>query len=146
MLDRSMAGLMGPILDHNPELYEQMSGFTWYPNTVSFNGHTVLGVPGIWGGYEYTPREMNKRDDMLLVDKHNESLLMMPLLFLEQGYEVNVTDPTNANYSWIPDFQYLRISEIDTDILAGKYAEEWINNNIHVGEEKVNNNFKGNFE
>ena len=144
MLDRSMAGLMGPILEHNPELYEQMSGFTWYPNTVSFNGHTVLGVPGIWGGYEYTPLEMNKRDNMLLKDKHNEALLMMPRFFLEQGYEVNVTDPTNANYSWIPDLSIFEdYPEIDTDILAGKYSEEWINKNIHVGEDKINNNLKG---
>ena len=144
MLDRSMAGLMGPILEHNPELYEEMSGFTWYPNTVSFNGHTVLGVPGIWGGYEYTPLEMNKRDNMLLKDKHNESLLMMPRLFLEQGYEVNVTDPTNANYSWIPDLSIFKdYPEIDTDILAGKYSEEWINKNVHVGKAKVNNNLKG---
>ena len=144
MLDRAMAGLMGPILEHNPELYDQMSGFTWYPNTVSFNGHTVLGVPGIWGGYEYTPVEMNKRDDMLLVDKHNESLLMMPRFFLEQGYEVNVTDPTNANYSWIPDLSIFEdYPEIDTDILAGKFSEEWINNNIHVGDKNVNNNLKG---
>ena len=143
MLDRAMAGLMGPILDHNPELYEQMSGFTWYPNTVSFNGHTVLGVPGIWGGYEYTPREMNKRDDMLLKDKHNESLLMMPRFFLEQGYEVNVTDPSNANYSWIPDLSiYEDYPEIDTDILAGKYSDEWITNNINSGKGDVNNSLK----
>ena len=143
MLDRSMAGLMGPILDHNPELYEMMSGFTWYPNTVSFNGHTVLGVPGIWGGYEYTPLEMNKRDDMLLKDKHNESLLMMPRLFLEQGYEVNVTDPSNANYSWIPDLSiYEDYPEIDTDILAGKYSDEWIKDNINSGKGDANNNLK----
>ena len=142
MLDRSMSGLMGPILEHNPEFYEEMSGFIWYPNTVSFNGHTVLGVPGIWGGYEYTPVEMNKRDNMLLKEKHNEALLMMPRLFLEHGYEVNVTDPSIANYSWIPDLSiYEKYPEIDTDILAGKFSEEWIKENIS-GKGDVNNNLK----
>ena len=143
MLDRAMAGLMASILDHNPEFYEDLSGFTWYPNSLSFNGHTVLGVPGIWGGYEYTPVEMNKRDDMLLKDKHNESLLMMPRFFLEQDYEVNVTDPSIANYSWIPDLTiYQDYPEIDTDILAGKFSEEWIEKNINAGKSGVNNNLK----
>ena len=143
MLDRSMGGLMGAILKHNPEFIHQLSGFTWYSNTVSFNGHTVLGVPGIWGGYEYTPLEMNKRDTMTLKEKHNEALLMMPKLFLNEGYEVNVSDPSIANYSWIPDLTiYEDYPDIRKDILVGKFSEEWIRNNIQSEENEINNTLK----
>jgi len=56
------------------------------------------------GGYEYTVDEMNKRNSELLVDKHNESLLVMPKLFLDAGFSVTLTDPPFSNYQWIADF------------------------------------------
>ncbi len=131
MLDRALGGLMGEVLNHNPEFLEQMTGFVWYPNTVSFNGHTLLGAPPLFGGYEYTPVEMNKRDKLPLVDKHNEALLVMPRIFLESGYEVKVTDPSNANYSEIPDLSIFKeYPGIKAELIVGKFTSDWINENI----------------
>jgi len=127
MLDRAIGGLMAEIIKHNPELIEQMSGFKWYRNVVSFNTRTLLGSPPLFGGYEYTPAEMNKRDNETLVSKHNESLMVMPRIFLENNYDVTVTDPSIANYSWIPDLSiYDEYPEIKRDILIGKYTDKWI--------------------
>ena len=49
-------------------------------------------------GYEYTPVELNKRSDELLVDKQNEALKVMPVLFerssdthWHRGYTPNYT-------------------------------------------------------
>ena len=38
-------------------------------------------MPALFGGYEYTPEESNRRSDMSLVEKHNEALRVLPTLF-----------------------------------------------------------------
>ena len=103
MLDRFIGGLPPYLLNEKPELMRQFDGFTYYPNTLSFGFHTNVGSPALYGGYEYTPDGMAERPDMLLADKHNEALKVMPVLFLENGYDVTVMDPSLANYQWIPD-------------------------------------------
>ena len=100
MLDRGFSGYVPYLFEEQPGLKEDFGGFVFYPNTVSFNGHTLMGAPPIYGGYEYTPLEMNRRKTTTLVDKHNEALLVLPRLFLEKGFSVTVTDPVMANHAW----------------------------------------------
>ena len=103
MLDRAMGTQAPYIFNEKPELLEQFDGFTYYPNTVSYGVATNFGSPALYGGYEYTPEKMNERDTELLVDKHDEALKVMPVIFDEHGYEVTVLDPSYAGYTWIPD-------------------------------------------
>ena len=102
-LDRALGEDLPYLLQEKPELVDLLDGFTYYSNCISFGGHTNYGAPPLMGGYEYTPVEMNKRDTELLVDKHNESLKIMPYLFSDAGYQVTVCDAPYANYKWIPD-------------------------------------------
>ena len=103
MLDRAMGTQAPYIFNEKPELLEQFDGFTYYPNTDSYGVATNFGSPALYGGYEYTPEKMNERDTELLVDKHDEALKVMPVIFDENGYEVTVLDPSYAGYTWIPD-------------------------------------------
>ena len=103
MLDRAVGKYVPYLLAEKPELQEQFAGFTFYANTVSFGGATNFGTPALFGGYEYTPAEINKRDGETLVSKHNEALKVMPVVFDGNGYEVTVCDPPYAGYQWIPD-------------------------------------------
>ena len=103
MLDRAMGEYIPYIMYEHPELEEKFGGFTYYSNTVSFGGHTNFGAPALFGGYEYTPVEMNKRDTEPLSAKHNEALKVMPVLFDEAGYDVTVCDAPYAGYKEIPD-------------------------------------------
>lgn len=103
MMDRAASCFVPYALQEKPELAKQYDGFTWFPNTLSYGPQTNTGVPAVYGGYEYTPEEMNRRSELKLVDKQNEALRLMPDLFDEAGYQVTVCDPTYANYSWIPD-------------------------------------------
>ena len=103
MMDRGLGELVPFIMEEKPELKEQFAGFIYYDNTISFGRTTNLAAPAMMGGYEYTPVEMNKRDTEPLVDKHNEALKVMPLLFAENGYEVTICDPPYAGYRWVPD-------------------------------------------
>ena len=105
MLDRAISGYLPYIMHEKPELAEKFSGFTYYPNTLSFGTHTNFGSSPLFGGYEYTPDEMNKRTEELLRDKHDESLLVLPALFSGAGYEVTVADPPDAHYSDPPDLR-----------------------------------------
>ena len=103
MLDRAISSYIPYMFQEKPEVAEQFSGFTWYPNTLSYGMRTVIAAPALFGGYDYTPWAINERSDVTLVQKHNESLLTMPVLFSQEGYDVTVFDPPFAGYSTIPD-------------------------------------------
>jgi len=124
MLDRAMGQVVPYLVNEKPELKEQFDGFTYYSNVVSHGGFTNFGTPGLFGGYEYTPVEMNKRADEALVDKHNEALLVMPRIFLDEGYDVTVFDPVYANYQWIPDLGIFdEYPEIKAHIAQGRFLD-----------------------
>ncbi len=122
MLDRGMNEYVPYMFKEHPKLKKKFDGFTYYNNVISFGGYTNFGTPALLGGYEYTPVEMNKRDDELLVDKHNEALKVMPVLFKENGYDVTVCDPVYAGYQWIPDLSVFDGTGIDTYISEGKFG------------------------
>ena len=124
MLDRSLGMYMPYILNERPDLKEKFDGFTYYRNTVSFGAYTNMGAPAVYGGYEYTPENMNKRDKEMLVDKNNECLKVMPVLFAENGYEVTITDPPYANYDWVPDVSiYDEYDNITAGVLEYEFNE-----------------------
>ena len=103
MMDRAVNAYIPYLMNEKPELKEQLAGFTYYPNTLSFGAHTNFGSPALFGGYEYTPEEINKRKDETLVSKQNEALKVMPAIFYEQGFTTTVFDPPYAGYDWVPD-------------------------------------------
>mgnify|MGYP001026727981 FL=1 len=127
MLDRAMGSYIPYIFNEKPELKEQFSGFTYYDNCISFGGSTNLGSPALYGGYEYMPVEINKRDTESLASKQNEALKVLPVLFDENGYDVTVCDPVYANYEWIPDLSiYDAYPDIQTYITEGKFSDPTI--------------------
>ena len=127
MLDRGTSVFVPYIFEESPELYNRYSGFTFYPNTVSFGGYTKDGAPPLFGGYEYTPLEINKRDTISITEKHNEALLMMPLIFANSGFEVTVTDPPYAGGYWKSDLRiYEKYPDIAPYLTAGVYTDLWL--------------------
>lgn len=140
MLDRAISGYIPYFLEEKPQLKEQFSGFTYYPNTLSFGGNTIQGSIALFGGYEYSIAELNKRTDVSLVDKHSEALKLLPLIFENEGYEVTVCDPPLAGYKWIPDLSIFDdISNINTYITMGVYKNEKLKG-ITSAREQLNSN------
>ena len=122
MLDRAMGTQVPYIFDEKPELKEQFDGFTYYPNTISYGAYTNFGAPALYGGYEYTPENMNARPDESLESKHNEALKVMPYIFGDKDYEVTICDPSYAGYKWIPDLSiYDERPEFNCYITNGKF-------------------------
>lgn len=125
MLDRGVGEYMPYFINEKPEMKEIFDGFTYYSNIVSFGGHTNFGLPPLVGGYEYTPVEMNKREDESLQSKHDEALKVLPVLFDQNDYEVTVCDPPYAGYKQIPDLTIFdEYEDINTYITKGTYASE----------------------
>jgi hypothetical protein len=127
MLDKAISGYVPYIFDERPELIRSFGGFTFYPNCVSFGRQTLVGAPGIFGGYEYTPSEMQKRPGEPLVKKHDEALLVLPKIFLDEDYAVTVTDPPFAGYSWVPDLRIFdNYPEVRAENVVNKYSAVWL--------------------
>jgi len=130
MADGAINGFVPIIFSEYPEIEKQFDGFTLYKNTASFASNTIAGVPPVWGGYEYTPFEMNSKSDIPLVEKHNQALLTIPLLLTKAGFNVTVTDPSWANHSWIPDVSiYEKYEKINAFNTYGQYTGLWYKKN-----------------
>jgi membrane protein insertase Oxa1/YidC/SpoIIIJ len=130
MADGAINGFVPIIFNEHPKLEKQFDGFTLYKNTASFSAHTLMGTPPLWGGYDYTPVEMNKKSNVPLVEKHNQALLTIPLLLTKTGFNVTVTDPSWANYSWIPDVSiYEKYEKIKAFNLIRQYTSLWYEKN-----------------
>jgi len=145
MSDRAINGFVKPIFDEHPDLYDKFDGFTLFPNTLSFGDNTLVGIPPLWGGYEYTPEEMNLRDKTPLVDKHNEALLVLPKILSETGYKVTVTDPSWANYTSTNDVSiYDNYENIQAFNTIGRYSYLWYSingfENVSITSDKINRN------
>ena len=103
MLDRAPGYFVPVIFEEIPELQEQFDGFTFYPNTLSFGSHTKFAAPALFGGYEYTPEAICSNTEQTLIEKHDEALSVLPVLFRDNGYEVTICDPPFAGYEWTPN-------------------------------------------
>lgn len=58
------------------------------------------------------------------MDKHNEALKVMPVLFDQHDFEVTVCDPVYANYQWIPDLSVFdEYPDIHTYITKGMFTD-----------------------
>jgi YidC/Oxa1 family membrane protein insertase len=128
ILDQAISVFVPFIFGENPELNNVYSGFTYFPNTVSFNMYTRIAAPSLFGGYEYSPLEINRRETVPLVTKHNESLLLMPRIFSEAGYSVTVTDPPFPNYSDKEDLSiYDPYPDVRAIVTDSRYTRIWLN-------------------
>ena len=130
MLDMAESVFIPYIFEESPELNEKFDGFIYYPNTVTFNGYTKGGAPPVFGGYDYTPLGINKRNDITLKEKYNEALHLLPILFSQSGFSVIVTDPPYADGNWIPDLRiYDDLADVQAYITDGVFTERWLKQN-----------------
>ncbi len=141
-LDRAPGHLFSAALKEYPEFYDEFDGFIWYPDTISFGPNTMVGLSSMVGGYEYRPSEINKRDNVLLKDKVNESLKVLPRIFSEKEYKVTVTDPTYSNLSWIPDPSiYSDVPGVTAVNIAGIFRNRFIQEQGGASEKGFSNLF-----
>lgn len=126
MQDRLISPLIDECFEEKEGLADRFEGFTFYPNTVSLGELTMLGTPGIFGGYSFTPAEMNKRDTLTIQQKHNQALLSMPVNFHEAGFDVCVSDMPYENFLKEPvTDMYKSTPWIKRRATKGAYSDYW---------------------
>lgn len=125
MQDRFISQFMPVLLNEAPELKEDFDGFIYYPNTVSMSYYTQLGVPGLFGGYDYTPWEQNKQSEKTIQQKHNEAILTLPTIFKENGFDACVSDMPYENYGEEPVSQIYADTGIKRVITKRMYTKLW---------------------
>ena len=134
MLDRFISAYLPYLLQERPELEEMLSGFVYYPDTLTFGGVTYEALPAIVGGYEYMPYELNKRDDELLIDKHFEALKTLPTILSENGFYSTILDPgysggyfadTEKGTTAHDTFIFDDIDNVYADSIIGDYTIEY---------------------
>ncbi|MCQ2601576.1 MAG: hypothetical protein MJ184_09480 [Treponema sp.] len=140
-LDRAVNALLPAIFEERSDLKEKFSGFVYYPNTFSFSMNTLAASPAMFGGYDYIPQKIMERSDESLVNKHNEALKAIPVLFDSHGYNVTVSDLSFANYQWIADLSifddYSGIKAVTTERV---YSDLWLEEHPEImGKDSVSN-------
>ena len=131
-LDKAVNSFFPIVLEQDNELKKSFEGFVYYPNTATFYCHTILGVPPIFGGYEYTPNEMNKRKEIKMKDKHNESLLVLPSIFKKENAYVSFTDAPLKNYEWISNNRLFTEKGINAYNLIGTFTQDFLKNKMDM--------------
>ncbi len=146
MQDRLFSPLIDAVFEESPELVSHFDGFTFYPNTTSFGQLTMLGVPGIFGGYSYTPAEMNKNTSKTIREKHNESILSMPVSFMNEGWSATVSDMPYENFGKEPvTDMYKDYPAISRYWTHGVYSDYWYKQNGIEKTNYVSSSIKHNF-
>jgi len=132
LLDSVVGSFVPFVFEEKPHIKDVMRGFKHYPNTSSFANHTLIGALPIYGGYEYSPESINKRNDTTLLDKQKEAYLLLPQILNDAGFSVTVTDPPfdNKNISNISIFS--DFPQYNVKNLYGKYTANWLKNNKDV--------------
>src|SRR5574344_1102022 len=146
MLDRAENAYCKQIFSEYPEISEAFTGFTLYRNTLSYAGHTIMGAPPFFGGYEYTPLEFNNRPSEKLIDKNNQALVMLPRIFTEQaGWDAYISDPSWGNFSWISDMSiFSPYPKIHAMNVERNYTQYFLEKNPTVVDQSVSEVIKRN--
>jgi YidC/Oxa1 family membrane protein insertase len=134
MLDRAINSYFPMCIEEKPEIKKSFKGFIYYPNTVSFYRSTIFGAPPLFGGYEYTTYKMNMRNGVSMKDKHNESILMLPELFKQNGYNVFVTDMPYVDYEEIMDPEFYTKRGMKAQNTIGLYSDKYLHDILGLDE------------
>lgn len=110
-LDRFMGSYVESILESDPDVASRLSGFTWYPATISAGENSIAGVHPMLGGYDYTPTEMNDRRK-LLRDLSVEAFSILPYNFASKGYRVSIVNPRGLGFTMLGDCSFMSMKGV----------------------------------
>ena len=135
MMDRFIGGFIPEIMQSYPELKYHFRDFTWYANTISLGPTTLVSLPSILGGYDYSVFNINRRVQQgtapNLVQEVNRSYLVLPTIFQQQGYHSVIFNPQYANYAARGDLGIFAGTGIEAKELGASYSPRWFKaNNI----------------
>ena len=140
-LDRYIGRFFDYAMEVLPEVKEKFNGFTIYNNTLSFGANTITTAPAMYGGYEYIPDEINKKNEEL-VNSHNEAISIMPKILSDEGYSITVSEIPYENYYEVDkDSVWDKIDNVKSVYLEQTIKSKVIEDNILVTYDTMKRNF-----
>lgn len=140
-LDRYIGRFFNYAIEVLPEVKEKFDGFTIYNNTLSFGANTITTAPAMYGGYEYIPDEINKKNEEL-VNSHNEAISMMPKILSNEGYNITVSEIPYENYYEVDkESVWDKIDNVKSVYLEQTIKSKVIEDNIIVTYDTMKRNF-----
>jgi len=82
---------MKKIFDEEPEISEILTGFTYYPNTISVSPMTAPSISAILTGFVNTPFRMNEEDSITIGDKITRATEMFTSKVKSKGFDFTST-------------------------------------------------------
>ena len=76
------------LITEQPEIKKDLEGFIYYKDTLSISSCTLNSMPGLFGGSDYGPIELNKTENTFYVDQQL-SLYNFFNQFINEKYEVS---------------------------------------------------------
>lgn len=134
ILDRAINSYWMDALERYPDYKEKLDGFVIYPNTISFSMRTIT-IASLYGGYDYLPYELSTNSNYIIKEKHNESLLMIPMSLERYGYKSFVLDPAYADFQDVPDLSifdnYSNIKAYNNNAIENYSISKYVDTNFN---------------
>jgi YidC/Oxa1 family membrane protein insertase len=134
MLDGAINSYFPLFLKENPDFSENFNGFTYYPNIIALYRRTLFGAPPLFGGYEYTTYNMNKRNNEKMKDKHNEAIFLLPTIFKEHNFDVSASNLPYVNYGQPLESDFYNKRGIRVETIVGRYSNKYIHEALGLDE------------
>ena len=103
MMDMFTGGFIPEIFESYPELRVSFKGFVWYPNTISLGTATFAGLPGILGGDEFAPHNVNKNPEISMRERLSKAYGIYSEAFNASGYDTVYVNPVYFNLEKVSD-------------------------------------------
>lgn len=125
MLDMFTGGNVKEIFIQHPDLRREFNGFTWYVDSMSSGSSTIFGKPGILGGEQTTPVNLNKDANHSLEEKINFGWAKFINILQKENYDISIHDHT-----WLkPDLMQQKLLEranlINSMLLWKGFSSQW---------------------
>ena len=132
ILDMFQGNIFADIIDKNPRMLKQFSGFTYYPNTLSHGSSTWKSISSIAGGYDFQMQFMTETNDDLIPSSSDHKLAYNSK---EKAYLKNMEIAQLYSH----DYSIFKPSYVDCNIF-NSYQKSICSNDVIIKEELLNLN------
>ena len=129
MLDMFTGGNIKEILQTHPEFKEKLDGFTWYEDSMSAGSSTIFGKPGILGGEEITPANLNKNQSQSLEEKINFGWANFLNKLQKANYEISLYDHTWLKPELLQSKLIQKANLINSLYMWDGFSSQWAQKN-----------------
>ncbi|MBE6035711.1 MAG: hypothetical protein E7222_13590 [Clostridiales bacterium] len=139
LLDELDASFLSDYIENNPAIYNQLDGFTYYPDTVGRYPYTDIAVPNILSGQEYNTqiaydenlKKMYKESSVIneLLDKNYSIDLYTSNKYVDGLTSHNIENLENGK---TPVGSYKLLSKLLYKTTAYKYAPHYLKEGFRI--------------